>query len=81
MDQVRAKRSNEKQDYNATVSIGFTDFLNLIGVLAQKVYHDAAPDVAVRRLLLENIFLLACRRVPIPLPKDDEDYPKVINPR
>jgi hypothetical protein len=39
------------------------------------VYPERGPDVALRRLLLENVFLLAGRRVPVdvtlPIPANE----------
>ncbi len=36
----------------------------LLDILAQKVYSKEAPEFAVKRLLLENVLVLANRRIP-----------------
>ena len=43
-------------------SLSFTEFLATLDVLASKVYPNNPPDVACRRLLLENVLLLGGRR-------------------
>jgi hypothetical protein len=40
----------------------FADFLAMMDVLSVKVYPHDAPEVAMKRLLLENMFLLAGKR-------------------
>lgn len=64
---------NKKQSYhyNTSFSLDFQDFLNCIDHLAPKVYDKDPPDIAIRRLLLENVLFLSCRRVKDSLPLDD----------
>lgn len=62
--QTREKRGKHA-DYSPHASLNFADFLELIELLAPKVYNKVPFSVAVRKLLLENIFILSGRRVPI----------------
>ena len=49
---------------NVTIEITFADFIQLLELLAVKIYPSDAPSIAMKRILLENVFLLANRRVP-----------------
>lgn len=50
-------------DYRPTVAFNFREFLHVVDHLALLTYPKHDPEVAVRRLLLENILMLASRRV------------------
>ena len=58
--------------YNTSFSLEFQDFLNAIDRLATMLYDKDPETVAVKRMLLENVLLLACRRSPAALRLDDE---------
>ncbi len=78
LDIVRLARNKRKQnggnnakdfDGTHTILIQFPDFLRLLEIVAVRVYpaavsgkHVVDPAVSLRRLLLENVLLLACRR-------------------
>jgi hypothetical protein len=63
---TRLIRSKEiTNDYSSTLTINFVDFLQLLDSLAQKVYAKESAEVAIKRLLLENVLLLASRRPPM----------------
>lgn len=48
----------------ANTTMNFADFIQLLDILAARLYTKDTQEVAVRRLLLENVLLLANRRVP-----------------
>lgn len=52
-------------DYTTSITIKFDDFMELLDTLSSKVYPRDPPEIAAKRLLLENILLLANRRIPI----------------
>eukprot|EP01035_Chromulina_nebulosa_P018106 gene18106-23760_t len=55
-----------EKDYSPTsVAIRFDDFLDLINDLSTKLYKHNTVEAAARRILLENVLLLANRRVPL----------------
>ena len=58
--------------YNTSFSLEFQDFLNAVDRLATMLYDKDPETVAVKRMLLENVLLLACRRSPAALRLDDE---------
>lgn len=59
--------------YSASINLRFKDFIALLDVFAAKVYPSSSSNTSLRRLLLENIFLLACHRLPpYPFPNDTE---------
>ena len=59
--------------YSASINLRFKDFIALLDVFAAKVYPSSSSNTSLRRLLLENIFLLACHRLPpYPFPNDAE---------
>jgi hypothetical protein len=63
LEVMRLLKTKENFDHtNATIS--FADFLQLLDIFAQKVYPNDSAEMAVKRLLLENVLLLANRRVP-----------------
>jgi hypothetical protein len=63
---TRLIRSKEiTGDYGSTLTINFVDFLQLLDLLAQKVYAKESAEVAIKRLLLENVLMLASRRPPM----------------
>jgi len=73
----RACRSGEGvQHYNTSFSLDFSDFMLSLNIIATKIYCHNSPEVAARRLLLENVLFLACRRIPHafahPLAKEPE---------
>jgi len=59
-----ARMKSNNSEFNSSITLSFADFLQLLDILAQKVYSKDAPELAVKRLLLENILLLSNRRVP-----------------
>lgn len=63
LEVTRLLRSKDAVD-NANATVSFGDFIQLLDILAIKVYPKDAAEVAVKRLLLENVLLLANRRVP-----------------
>mmetsp|Transcript_9547 Transcript_9547/g.14364 ORF Transcript_9547/g.14364 Transcript_9547/m.14364 type:complete len:421 (-) Transcript_9547:162-1424(-) len=68
--EVRNKRSTGGSDGSAGY-VTFYDFISLINMLAPKVYPEcSSPEVALRRLLLENVLLLAGRRIPADMDLD-----------
>lgn len=58
-------RSYQGVGDNSSTFISFPIFLELIESIAFKVYSKDIPDVAVRRVVLENVLLLANRRIPL----------------
>eukprot|EP01035_Chromulina_nebulosa_P038781 gene38781-52383_t len=58
---TKSKGGNE---FNAAIVLSFSDFLKLLEIFAVKVYPRDSADNASKRLLLENVLLLANRRVP-----------------
>jgi hypothetical protein len=48
--------------YSTSLSIEFPDFLILLQRFSRRCFPDANPTAAFRKLLLENVFLLANRR-------------------
>ncbi len=54
-----------KFESNMTILISFSDFMSMLHVLALKVYpSEISNDLAYRRLILENVLLLANRTLP-----------------
>lgn len=59
--------------YSASINLRFKDFITLLDVFASTVYPSPSSNTSLRRLLLENIFLLACHRLPpYPFPNDND---------
>lgn len=63
LEVTRLLRSKDVAD-TANATINFSDFLQLLDILAIKIYPKDNAEIAVKRLLLENVLLLANRRVP-----------------
>lgn len=61
-------------------TIYFRDFVRLLEYLAPMVYSERSPHLSMRRLLLENVFLLAGRRIPVDVnfSPSDEDTRKLM---
>lgn len=54
------------QLYDITLNgINYSNFLELIEILSIKVYPKDIPDISLKRIILENVLLLANRRIPI----------------
>lgn len=51
-------------EFNPTILLSFTDFLQLLNILAVRVYPKDSSETACTRLIFENVLLLANRRVP-----------------
>lgn len=66
-------RSYQGVGDNGSTFISFPIFLELIESIAFKVYSKDIADVAVRRVVLENVLLLANRRIPLTDLYDLED--------
>lgn len=59
----RLEEGGGEKDYSTSIYLTFSGFMSLLSILSDKVYpHCSSPEVAVRRLLLENVLLLASRR-------------------
>ncbi len=64
-----ALRGGKDFESTNTVTITFSDFVQLLEVVAQRVYPSSSANgansmVALRRLMLENVLLMASRRAP-----------------
>ncbi|RYG64335.1 hypothetical protein EON64_14215 [archaeon] len=57
-------KSDIQETPNAPLLVSYADFLQLLEIMALKIYSKDAPEIAIKRLLLENVLLLANRRVP-----------------
>lgn len=56
-------------DYRPTLMITFAEFIKLLDPISLIVYPKSKPNIAFRRLLLENILLLGSRRTLLPVSK------------
>lgn len=74
-------RSYQGVGDNSSAFISFPIFLELIESIAFKVYSKDISDVAVRRIVLENVLLLANRRIPLTdlYDLDDKKVGKLLN--
>jgi len=43
----------------------YSDFLNVLMILAPKIYPETSPDSVFQKLLLENVLPLAAKRIPV----------------
>jgi hypothetical protein len=76
---TRNKSSNA--DSNSSSTIEFSDFMTLLDIMSIKVYPRDPPEIAAKRLILENVLMLANRRTPISDSFDftDVEANKVVN--
>jgi hypothetical protein len=51
-------------DYTPSSTVNFMDFMELLEILSVKVYPRDPPADAAKKLILENVLLLAHRRTP-----------------
>jgi len=72
-DQTTGRSYQGVGDNSISTFISFPIFLELIESIAFKVYSKDIADVAVRRIVLENVLLLANRRIPLTDLYDMED--------
>eukprot|EP01031_Cornospumella_fuschlensis_P042197 gene42197-51532_t len=57
-------KSDIQDTPNAPLLVSYADFLQLLEIMSVKIYSKDDPEIAIKRLLLENVLLLANRRVP-----------------
>eukprot|EP01032_Pedospumella_encystans_P016071 gene16071-18352_t len=60
-----ARMKSQGVDYILSNSINFIDFMQLLEMVSVKIYPRDSPEVAAKRLVLENVLLLAHRRTPL----------------
>lgn len=60
-----ARSKSKTEGAFSSITILFPDFLDLLNTLAARLYHKDDPDIAIKRLILENVLLFANRRVPL----------------
>mmetsp|Transcript_6304 Transcript_6304/g.10551 ORF Transcript_6304/g.10551 Transcript_6304/m.10551 type:complete len:624 (+) Transcript_6304:126-1997(+) len=60
----QSRIKTEGNDYNPSTTINFMDFMQMLEILSVKVYPRDSPAEAAKKLVLENVLLLAHRRVP-----------------
>ena len=62
---ARNKSRLEGGEISLSIAITFPDFLELLNSLALRVYLKDEPEIAIKRLILENVLLFANRRTPL----------------